>query len=109
MYLCIDLINEILNYLSLKDRYKTCLLNKKFNKLWNNYILPDTHKINNNYYYDKYVFILPKKLKKCLPYIGILNKCKREIVKFECKCKIEYIYLSSEERSQFCLQSNTLI
>ena len=107
MYLCIDLINEILNYLSLKDRCKTGLLNKRFNKLWNNYILPNTHKINNNYYYDKYVFILPKKLKKCLPYIGILNKCKRELFKIE--CKFEYIYLSSEERSQFYLQSNTLI
>lgn len=102
-----DLINEILNYLSLKDRYKTGLLNKRFNKLWNNYILPNTRKITNHYYYDKYMFTLPKKIENAFPYIGILNKCKREIVKFE--CKFEYIYLSHEERLQFYLQSNTLI
>ena len=46
-----DLINKILNYLSLKDRCKTGLLNKRFNKLWNYYILPNTRKITNHYYY----------------------------------------------------------
>ena len=102
-----DLINKILNYLSLKDRCKTGLLNKRFNKLWNYYILPNTRKITNHYYYSKYIFTLPKKIENAFPYIGILNKCKREIIEFKFEC--EYIYLSSEERLQFYLQSNTLI